>query len=102
MSGGEWRLNVKVDEIRAILDKLLTYLAENNGETLSIDQDYFWSIGPADIYDISKRPVELGIGQLSESWDNIRNLTDEDADPIPYDLVWLADILRALGQRTPP
>jgi len=56
----------------------------------------FWSIPPDALYDVYQEPPELTIGQLTESWDNLRRL-GEDEPGFGLDLVWLSDVLRAIG-----
>jgi hypothetical protein len=88
---------ISLADLRAITAKLLDHLAEVRGEAVSIPHDYFWSIPGDQLYDVYSDPHDLEVGQLFESWDFLRaNLTGE-TDPLAYGLVWLADILRAIG-----
>jgi hypothetical protein len=44
----------------------------------------------------------LTIGQLSESWDNLkRERQSNDESTIGYAAVWLADVLKAIGYTHP-
>ncbi|MEV6670522.1 hypothetical protein [Streptomyces sp. NPDC051162] len=43
-------------------------------------------------------PKTLTIGQLSESWQHLEDLLAHQDGALGYHLVWLADIIRAIGQ----
>ena len=40
---------------------------------------------------------EFTIGQVSESWENLRGMLEDRSKALGYGLVWLADVLRAIG-----
>jgi hypothetical protein len=39
------------------------------------------------------------LGQLSDDWGELKRITDGDAEPIGYALVWLAAIRRRVGEK---
>jgi hypothetical protein len=79
---------------------LLDHVAAIEGETVCVDDRMFWAI-PADTrYDVYEQPSELTIGQLGESLDSLSSMMRSDEDVVAYGLVWLADILRAVGEQT--
>jgi hypothetical protein len=93
-----------VQQLRTLFELLIQRVADDEGETVSLQRDYFRSIAPDVLYNPYVDPGKLGIGQLSESWDNLAELLRDDSLSIRYHLVWLADIIRALGHdetRTP-
>ncbi len=92
-------LHVSLAELRRSVDLLLRHVeAAAAGDAVIINQDHFWSIPADELYDVSKEPIDLTIGQLSESWQHLRNLLADQDRIVGYHLVWLADILRAIGQ----
>ncbi|MCP2295716.1 hypothetical protein SAMN04244553_4800 [Nocardia amikacinitolerans] len=96
----DWQLHISLTELRRSVELLLNHLeAATDGDTVCLDEDYFWSIPQDELYDVNRTPAELTVGQLSWSW---QHLTDLLADPdraIGSHLVWLAEVLRAIGQR---
>jgi len=91
-------LRIPVERLRAVVDLLMRRIAETAGDSVSLEQDYFWSISPDSLYNVYEEPGELGVGQLSESWQHLESLLKDESDAaIPYHLVWLADIIRAIG-----
>jgi hypothetical protein len=49
------------------------------------------------LYNLYNEPIALTIGQLSETWQHLESLTSGQDQPMGYHLVWLADIIRAIG-----
>ncbi|MBF6296731.1 hypothetical protein IU459_04135 [Nocardia amamiensis] len=91
-------LCVSLDELRRAIDVLLDHVeAATAGETVALDKDYFWSIPPGELYDVYNKPADLTIGQLSECWQHLKDLLADSDGALGYHLVWLADILRAMG-----
>jgi hypothetical protein len=95
-------LHVSLAELRASIEALLCHLeASVAGDAVVLDRDYFWSIPADELYEVAEEPGELTIGQLSESWQHLRDLLADQDRAVGYHLVWLADVLRAIGQRYP-
>ncbi|RJQ78000.1 hypothetical protein D5S17_13815 [Pseudonocardiaceae bacterium YIM PH 21723] len=86
-----WTFSLK--ELRTALDDILVGLGE-----VPLDWDYFWAIGEEELYDAAARPQDLTLGYLPDSWEFATRPRDEDEDPFPYALVWIAELLRATGQ----
>jgi len=90
-------VRVQVDELRRVFELLMAHVAKNNVGQLATSRDYFWSIPTPDRYDVYKEPSEFTIGQVSESWENLRGMLEDRSRVLGYGLVWLADVLRAIG-----
>ncbi|MFB8242685.1 hypothetical protein ACFC58_39750 [Kitasatospora purpeofusca] len=95
-------LHVSLDELRRSFDVLLRHVeATTASSAVALNSDYFWSIPSDDLYDVGKEPGSLTIGQLSESWQHLEDLLADEDRALGYHLVWLADVLRAIGQNLP-
>ncbi len=93
-------LHVPLAELREAFDIVLNHIeAATKSSAVDLEEDYFWSIPPATQYDVYDSPADLTIGQLSESWQNIKDLLADPDHVVGYHLVWLADVLRAMGHR---
>jgi hypothetical protein len=90
------RVVIDLSDLRAVAASLLDHLTELEGSEVSLEHDMFWSVGAPAIFNVYAQPEDLSIGQLSESWENLRRMTDEDRS-LTYGLEWLADVLRAIG-----
>lgn len=93
-------MKLSLADLRALTQKLLDYLEEQGHKTLELPQEYYWHIPKEAKYDQPVAPASevLSLGQLSFDWENLQSLLEEKHDPVGYDLVWLAAILRALGE----
>jgi hypothetical protein len=90
-------LQIPLPQLRRAFDMLLEHMEGSVGDIVSLDKEYFWSIPVDDLYDVLKEPSDLTIGQLSESWQHVTEMTEGDPRVLGFGLVWLADVLRAIG-----
>jgi hypothetical protein len=89
-------LTIDTGELRKVFERLVAHLEEERGASVTLHEDYFYSVPYPEIYDVMKPPPALTIGQLTESWMNLRRAEDTDSI-ITFELVWLGDVLKALG-----
>ena len=87
---------IPLDKLREACDQLLDYLERNAGQEIVINKEAFWSIPSENRYDMCHQP-ELTIGVTSESWGNLASMVDGDSELVGYGMVWLAQVLHALG-----
>jgi len=93
-------MNVNLTELRAIADRLFTYLEETGREEFDVADDYYWEISKEELYDPSRDPKDLTIGQLSHDWERLKAILTEEDPPIGYALVWLSSVLRNVGEKS--
>jgi hypothetical protein len=94
------QLHISVDELRRATAVLLDHLQTVEGDVVAIPDRMFWTV-PADArYEVYEQPTDLTIGQVSESLEHLSSVTKIEEDALSYGLVWLADVLRAIGERT--
>lgn len=93
-------MQIPVADLRRAAEVLLDRLQEVEGDVVEVTDRMFWSV-PADVrYDVYKRPTDLTVGQLGESCEHLRSMVGAGEGPLSYGLVWLADIVRAIGEQT--
>jgi hypothetical protein len=90
-------LKVSVNELRELSLLILRHLEESAGAIVELDKDMFWSVPSPELYNVYDTP-QLTIGQLSESWASLKAMQGGESPSLSYGLVWLADLLRAIGQ----
>jgi hypothetical protein len=90
-------VRIPVEDLRRAADILLDHLESTVGGVVELDRDMFWAVPPDALYDVYQEPGELTIGQLTESRDNIARVLEDQDSALSYGLVWLADVLRAVG-----
>ena len=67
---------------------------ENFDDNIPVDkEDYYWMVNLDEKYNPLEDPKELGLGQVSDDWEELLRLLDRDEEPISYDLYRLAEIL---------
>jgi hypothetical protein len=52
------------------------------------------------LYDPYTQPESLSLGQLSDDWEDLLKIDSENMPAVGYAAVWLASILRAVGEST--
>lgn len=90
-------MNIDVSQLRAVTEKLLAHV-ESKRTSVEIDVDYYWDIPKDARYDPAVEPKELTLGQLSDDWDELGRIAGGQAEPLGYALVWLAAVMRAVGE----
>lgn len=91
-------VEVSVDLLDEATRILLSHLRAVAGSSVSLDQDYYWSIPAESRYNVYTEPSDLTIGQLSECLENLENMTENPSSAISYALVWVGDLLKAVGE----
>ncbi|MFJ7906048.1 hypothetical protein [Kitasatospora sp. NPDC096204] len=96
----EPELQIPLERLREALDVLVRHVAASApAGGIAIDHDAFWSVPVASMADVYSGPPELTIGMVSESWSQVEEMIDDEEKAIGYGLVWLADVLRAIGSK---
>lgn len=92
---------VSLETLRQVFNEALDNLEERVGHTVELDEDFFWSIPREALYDpyATPDPEQLTLGQLTSSWDSLKRMHANGDHMNEYTLVWIAEILQALGQR---
>jgi hypothetical protein len=91
-------LTVSLTELRRAFEFAVAHVVETVGDEINLAEDYFWSVPVDQIYNVEEEPTELTIGQLSESWGNVQELLENPENVTSYTLVWIADVIRSMGQ----
>lgn len=92
------QLLISTAELRAAFDAVITNIEQRSGTTMHVSEDFFWWLDRAATYDVMKEPSlsALTIGQLSEAWAFLTASVQGDC-LVPQAAVWLAQVLRAIG-----
>ncbi|MCJ1678599.1 hypothetical protein MTF65_14820 [Streptomyces sp. APSN-46.1] len=94
-------LQIPLDQLRQAFELALRHIEASAGSsTVALERDYFWSVPVDELYDVLNEPRTITIGQLSESWQHLEDLLADPDRAVGHHLVWLADVLRAIGQDT--
>jgi hypothetical protein len=92
-------MKVSVQELQRAASILLKHLEETGQNVLEIPEDFYWDV-PADRrYEQYNEPKQLTVGQLSDDWAEVNRITKGEREPLGYALVWLASVLRRVGEK---
>ncbi|MFE0772178.1 MULTISPECIES: hypothetical protein [unclassified Streptomyces] len=94
-------VQIPIDQLRRALYVALRHIEASAGPTVTLREDLFWSVPVDELYDVGSEPRALTIGQLSESWQHLEDLLAHQDQAVGHHLVWLADVIRAIGQDVP-
>lgn len=93
-------MKVEIAQLRAIADRLFSHLEETGRCEFEVSEDYYWSIEKEEVYDPLKDPKDLTLGQLSDDWNELNAILENESPPIGYALVWLSSVLRIIGEKS--
>lgn len=91
-------MKVNVAELRIVANKLLDHLEATGHAEVGVDVDFYWEISSKQRYEPYVEPGPLSMGQLSDDWTELKRIAEGQALPVSYALVWLASILRRIGE----
>jgi hypothetical protein len=79
--------------------KVLDLLEDKLGASIELRHDYFWTVPAGSLFVVDGEQPELVIGQVTESWNTLSDMLDDEDTAISYGAVWLGDVLRAIGEQ---
>ncbi len=94
-------MKITSSELRRSLDIVLRYLEEAGRSEFVIEDDYYWNVPAAELYEPYLEPPKLSFGQLSHDLERLESIWSGKDEPIGLALVWLGDVLKAIGNRSP-
>lgn len=92
------QISVPIATLRTAGPILLSHLQELAGPTVRLDRDYFWAIPPDQASDVYNEPHDFTVGQLSECLSNLEAIVADPSRATSFALVWLGELLKAIGQ----
>jgi len=93
-------MRVTTGNLRQATAQLLEHLEKTGQAEFSVEEDFYWSIPEGDRYDPYNEPKKLTLGQLSDDWAEVQSIVDGSRAPVGYALVWLAAVLRRIGEKS--
>lgn len=92
------QIQVPVETLRRAAAILLDRLESSSGATVALDRDMFWAIPSEHRSNVYAEPTEFTVAQMTDSLQNIVGIVEDPASATSFGLVWLADLLRAVGE----
>jgi hypothetical protein len=91
-------MEVDIDRLRAVANELFSHLEQRGAKSMTILEDYYWDVPAAVRYDRYEEPREHTVGQLFDDMAELTRMLNGERPMLAYGLVWLAAILRRLGE----
>lgn len=91
-------MKIKTSDLLIVLELLLKQQEEAGNKEFELPVDYYWNIGKEDKYNPYAEPKELTMGQLTDDWKELKQIQAGESQAIGYALVWLGQILIAIGE----
>jgi len=97
MNQNQINLRVLKRAVNAILDHLTEDLTI---ETVRIEEkeDFYWDCPYPELHDMSKKPLELEVGRLSDDVDFVKFIERGQSGDVSYNLIHLAPLFRYIGE----
>jgi hypothetical protein len=92
------RPDVTVGLLQQVTEILLHHLNETAGPTITFDKDLYWGIPVEARFNPYSEPSEFVIGQLSECIERLTLVAENPDEAISYGLVWLGEVMKAIGE----
>lgn len=92
-------MNIQISDLREVCEQLFSHLETNGHTSIEITDDYYWHIIKEQKYDPYRQPNDLTLGQLTDDWIELKKITEGKSEPLGYAFVWVASILRAIGEK---
>jgi hypothetical protein len=97
MPSHEIDVRVLKDAVNAILDHLIEDLRLEK-VTIKETDDFYWHCPAKELFDISKKPVGLDVGRLTDDVDFVKLITRGQSGDISYNLVHVAPLLTYIAE----
>jgi hypothetical protein len=92
-------MKVELSELRRAANRLFDHLEQQGVQRVEFTHDHYWSVPREARHNLYEEPRQLEVGQLSEDLANLRSLSSASESVISYGLVWLAEVLREIGEQ---
>lgn len=93
-------MRVTTRELRRACEAMLEHLEATEQREIEIAEDYDWAIAAGEAYAAHATPSQFTMGQLSDDWREVMAIVNGDKEAVGYALVWLAAVLRRIGETT--
>lgn len=94
-------MKISLRELRAVTGKLYDHLEASGMSDVDVPDVFYWSIPKEGRRDQYTEPKDFTVGQTSDDLAELHRIAAGEADPMGLGLVWLASILREIGEDHP-
>lgn len=91
---------ISLEELQAVLEKVLDHIRVERGVTLvPLKSDYYWNIDLSHAFDMSRHIGEssIDVGSLRGDWDAVKRSVLIEGQPLAINLAMISTLLRYVG-----
>lgn len=93
-------MDIPLTQLEAVIGRLIKHVRDSGLEHILLNKDYYWNIPSEQLQELGTAPTEFDVGKLSDDWSELQKLLESNRAPHRHHLIWLAAILRAIGDNT--
>lgn len=92
--------SIKIDDLENLFDIIINKLRQEYGDTISLDNDYYWTIDEEEKYNPYVEPKEKLLGQISFDIEDLERLKNKSNILLSYGLIKIAEILKIIRKES--
>lgn len=92
-------MRIKIADLRRAADLLIQHLSESGVESIELEDDLYWDLPTSIRYDVHADVPGAETGRIGDDWREVQGMLEGRQAPIGYGLVWLAAVLRRVGEK---
>jgi hypothetical protein len=95
-------IKISVKELEKACALILEYVRRADGEEITFETDWYWTVNPEQKYRIDEERPSLLIGSLSDNVEGINKVLYKPDEYLPtnVDLEWLGEIFIGISEQT--
>ena len=90
---------IEIAVLKRAINAVLDHIVEDLGiQKVTLEQDYYWHIPEAELYDPQKSPAACDLGRLPDDADFVKLIRRGEGGDVCYNLVHVAPLLRYIAE----
>lgn len=90
-------MTVDTKQLRDALMKVLDHVEQQHGARLEVRFENYWAIPKANLYDTYDAGKQLTLGSLADDYQAVCKVASGSREPVAFDLVHIAAVIKAIG-----
>jgi hypothetical protein len=91
--------DIDIARLQRITNDLFERLKGRGVTSVALDADYYWEVPQQLRYDNHGEPGEHEMGRLGDDLQFLEEMLDGTRPPVSFGLVWVAALLRYVGEK---
>ena len=96
-------MEIDLKKLRMVVNRLFDHVIDTrNTGRVTLDKVHYWDLSSQSLYDMDIKPTEFDVGSLSDDWEFLKSLLNENEQPVAIQLTEVAPLIRAIGEALGP